>query len=107
MNAVQCRMARAALQLGVRELAALAQVSTGTVTKLERGEALLPRTVEAIQRALEAQGVEFIENPPGAQLRDTESLSGGRSTLPERGRGRIAAVQHPRARATQSSRPAD
>ena len=55
MKAVQCRMARAALQLGVRELAALAQVSTGTITKLERGEALLPRTAEAVQRALEAQ----------------------------------------------------
>jgi len=107
MKAVQCRMARAALQLGVRELAALAQVSTGTITKLERGEALLPRTAEAVQRALEAQGVEFIDNPPGARLRDTESLRVGRSTPPGRGPRAIAAVQHPHARATQSSRPAD
>jgi transcriptional regulator with XRE-family HTH domain len=68
MKAVQCRMARAALQLGVRELAALAQVSTATITKLERGEALLPRTAEAVQRALEAQGVQFIDNPPGARV---------------------------------------
>jgi transcriptional regulator with XRE-family HTH domain len=88
MKAVQCRMARAALQLGVRELAALAQVSTGIITKLERGEALLLRTAEAVQRALEAQGVEFIDNPPGARLRGTESLSVGRSTPRDGDRGR-------------------
>jgi transcriptional regulator with XRE-family HTH domain len=107
MKAVQCRMARAALQLGVRELAALARVSTGTITKLERGEALLPRTAEAVQRALEAQGVEFVDNPPGARLRDAESLSVDRSTPPRRGPRAIPALQHQHARATQSSRPAD
>ena len=62
MNAAQCRMARAALQLGVRELAKIARVSPTTITRLERGEALHPRTVEAIRAALEAGGVEFI--PP-------------------------------------------
>src|SRR5215208_6303538 len=88
MNAVQCRMARAALQLGVRELAALAQVSTATITKLERGEALLPRTAEAVQRALEALGVEFIDNPPGARLRGARfrNEDRGRSTESSRTR---------------------
>ncbi|MGQ3674020.1 helix-turn-helix domain-containing protein [Xanthobacter sp. TB0139] len=63
-------MARAALQLGVRELAALAQVSPTTVARLEAGEELKPRTVEAIQRALEEAGVEFIpENGGGAGVR--------------------------------------
>jgi transcriptional regulator with XRE-family HTH domain len=99
MNAVQCRMARAALQLGVRELAALAQVSTGTITKLERGEALLPRTAAAVQRALEAQGVEFIDNPPGARLREVETLSATPRNLAKRGPRAIAAVQHRHRRA--------
>nr|WP_025828424.1 helix-turn-helix domain-containing protein [Acetobacter persici] len=63
-------MARAGLGLGVRELAALADVSTNTITRLERGEALYPRTVEAIRSALEAAGVEFIpENGGGAGVR--------------------------------------
>lgn len=60
MNAAQCRMARAALEIGVRELAAMAKVSPTTVSKLEAGEDLKPRTVEAIQAALEGAGVEFI-----------------------------------------------
>lgn len=69
-------MARGALQLGVRELAEAAQVSPTTVTKLERGEQLYPRTVEAIRTALEAAGVEFIEQNgggPGVRLRSASS----------------------------------
>lgn len=65
-------MARAALQLGVRELADLAKVSPTTITRLEGGEELKPRTVEAIQRALEEAGVIFVaENGegPGVRLR--------------------------------------
>ena len=65
-------MARAALELGVRELAKAAKVSTNTVTRFERGEELRERTVDAIRAALEAAGVEFIaENGggPGVRLR--------------------------------------
>lgn len=70
MNAVQCKMARAALGLGVRELAQMAQVATGTITRLETGEDLKPRTVEAIKTTLEKAGVEFIpENGAGAGVR--------------------------------------
>lgn len=78
MKAAQCRMARAALQLGVRELAEMAKVSTSTITRLEAGEELKPRTVEAIQHALEAAGVEFIpENGGGVgvRLRKGEKLN--------------------------------
>ncbi|UHD47841.1 helix-turn-helix domain-containing protein [Aureimonas altamirensis] len=66
-------MARAALDIGVRELAELAQVSTNTITRFERGEELKPRTVDAIRAALEAAGVVFIEqngHGPGVRLRD-------------------------------------
>jgi transcriptional regulator with XRE-family HTH domain len=68
MNAVQCKMARAATGLGVRELAKLADVSPATITRLERGEDLMPRTVTAIRAALEAAGIEFI-NGTGVKLR--------------------------------------
>jgi transcriptional regulator with XRE-family HTH domain len=67
---VQCRMARAALGLGVRELAAAAKVSADTVARFERGEELKERTVEALQQTLEKAGVEFIdENGGGAGVR--------------------------------------
>ena len=67
---VQCRMARAALGLGVRELAAAAKVSIDTVTRFERGDELNERTIEALHRALEAAGVEFInENGGGPGVR--------------------------------------
>jgi transcriptional regulator with XRE-family HTH domain len=70
MTSEQCRMARAALNLGVRELATAAAVSTNTITRLERGDALYPRTIAAIRAALEAAGVEFIaENGGGAGVR--------------------------------------
>ena len=43
MTPQQCRMARVGLGLGVRELAELADVSTNTISRLERGESLYPR----------------------------------------------------------------
>jgi transcriptional regulator with XRE-family HTH domain len=66
---VQCRMARVALGLGVRELAAAAKVSIDTVARFERGEELKERTIDALQRALEAAGVEFTNgDQPGVRL---------------------------------------
>lgn len=63
-------MARAALQIGVRELATMAKVATATITRLESGQALKPRTVEAIQHALEKAGVEFTNgDKPGVRLK--------------------------------------
>lgn len=70
LTAAQCRMARAALQVGVRELADAALVSPTTITKLERGELLSPRSISAVRSALEAAGVEFIaENGGGPGVR--------------------------------------
>jgi transcriptional regulator with XRE-family HTH domain len=67
-------MARIALGLGVRELAELAKVSPDTVARLERGEELKERTIDALRTALEKAGVEFIaENGggPGVRLKKT------------------------------------
>ena len=67
MLAVQCKGARVMLGLGVRDLAKAAGVSSNTVSRLERGEELGPRTIKAIREALEAAGVEFIgENESSA-----------------------------------------
>jgi len=65
-------MARAAMGLGVRDLAKLADVSPNTVARLERGEALKEGTVSTIRAALESAGVIFVaENGegPGVRLR--------------------------------------
>ena len=69
MLPVQCRMARAALGLGVRKLAAAAKVSPDTVARFERGEKLRPRTVASLQQVLEAAGIEFTDGrKPGVRL---------------------------------------
>ena len=73
---VQCRMARAAVGMGVRDLAAAAKVSVDTVARFERGEELKERTVAALQQALEAAGVTFIDENgggPGVRLRKRTS----------------------------------
>src|SRR4051794_33742488 len=55
MNEAQCRMARAALQIGIRDIAKMAKVAPGTISRLEAGEELKPRTVEAIRHAFETR----------------------------------------------------
>jgi len=63
-------MARSALDLGIRELAELADVSSNTVSRFKAGEELKPRTDEAIRAALEKAGVEFTNgDEPGVKLR--------------------------------------
>jgi len=48
----------------------MAKVATGTITRLEAGEVLKPRTVEAIQHAFEKAGVEFIDgDKPGVRVK--------------------------------------
>ncbi|WP_292035719.1 helix-turn-helix transcriptional regulator [Mesorhizobium sp.] len=65
-------MARAALGWGVRELAEAAQVATQTITRLEQGDRLKPKTLQAVRAAFEAEGIEFIaENGGGPGVRLT------------------------------------
>lgn len=59
---VQCRMARAGLRLGVRELGKLADVSPNSVARFERGENMHRRTIKTIKEALEDAGAEFFIN---------------------------------------------
>lgn len=54
------RTARTLARLTVRDLAAEADVSTATITKLENGKELKPATLVKIRDVLEKNGVEFI-----------------------------------------------
>src|SRR5947208_13712030 len=79
LRPVQCRMARAALGIGVRELAAAAKVSVDTVARFERGEELKERTIESLQRALEAAGIKLIDENgggPGVRRRKRQQKKG-------------------------------
>ncbi|MFC0217826.1 helix-turn-helix domain-containing protein [Pseudochelatococcus lubricantis] len=76
MLPIQCKMARTALGIGVRDLAALAKVSPDTIARLERGEALRERTVDDIRAALEAQGVQFLDSGEVAAGRGVALVKG-------------------------------
>ncbi|WP_442967799.1 helix-turn-helix domain-containing protein [Rhizobium sp. GR12] len=70
IDSIQCRMARAALGWGTRDLARNANVSPDTVARFERGENLKSTTVAALRAAFEAEGLEFIaENGGGPGVR--------------------------------------
>ena len=69
----QVRMARAALGWSVRDLSARAGVTANTVSRYENGADSLGKTLLGIQRALEAGGVNFIDENgggPGVRFRD-------------------------------------
>jgi transcriptional regulator with XRE-family HTH domain len=105
MKAVQLRMARAAVRWGVRKLAEKADVTANTVTRIENGADAKQSTMDALQRALEAAGVEFTNGEqPGVRLtkaaatRSAESASASNPT---------AAAKAPRrqtAKATEKKR---
>ena len=71
IDPAQCRAARGLLKWTQQELADAADVGLTTVKDLESGERrTIARNQEAIRRALEQAGVEFIEeNGGGAGVR--------------------------------------
>ncbi|SFE20745.1 hypothetical protein SAMN04488523_105315 [Sulfitobacter brevis] len=61
MTPEQVRMARGALRIGVRDLAAMAEVSFTTISRFETGKGGLQHSsAEAIQSALESHGIQFL-----------------------------------------------
>ena len=79
MKAVQIRMARAAAGWGVRELAKKAGVAANTVTRIENGSDAKQSTIDSLQWALEAAGIEFIDENgggPGVRLRKRQQRNG-------------------------------
>ncbi len=65
LHASQVRMARAALRISVRELAALSGVADSTILRFETGKgAILTTNMARIQEALEEAGVLFLPADP-------------------------------------------
>ena len=59
----QCRAARAALHIGLRDLAALADMSAMTISRFENGHAsVTPEAVRNIRTALERNGAQIAPN---------------------------------------------
>jgi transcriptional regulator with XRE-family HTH domain len=65
--ASQFRGARAMARLKVAELARKAQVAPNTVVRIEGGKEVSPRSLAAVQGALEASGIEFVDR--GVRIR--------------------------------------
>lgn len=59
ISAAQCRMARAALGLSLRELAKVAGVSVNTLSRVESDGNVTSRTLAKVQHILAEQGVVF------------------------------------------------
>ena len=70
----QCRMARAGLQMTVRQLSERAMVSPSVISRFEND--ISPGRTEALERIMrvfEARGVEFLNGgAPGVRLRSVE-----------------------------------
>jgi len=75
ITGIQIRSARSALRLSIAELAELAGVGVQTIMRFENADGIPPSrsaTLDDVQRALEAAGIEFIGTPddaPGIRLR--------------------------------------
>lgn len=60
ISPLQCRMARAALAWGIRDLAKAALISHDTVVRFERGEELRASTMDSMREAFARNGVVFL-----------------------------------------------
>ena len=99
---MQCRMARAALGLGVRDLATVAKVSIDTVARFERGDQLKERTIDALQRALEIAGVEFTNgDQPGVRLTKAAAV---RSEGSSRASDKVVAAEGGRSKTAKATK---
>jgi hypothetical protein len=79
LHGVQVRMARCALRMEVRKLAALASVDKMTVVRIEGGESLRASTSARLRTALENAGIVFLpavegSHGPGIALKWGASL---------------------------------
>lgn len=72
VTSAQIRMARAAVQWTVRDLAERSGVHRNTITRVEAGNPANVPTMAALERALEAAGIEFTNgDQPGVRMKPT------------------------------------
>ena len=66
LTALQCRMARVALDWTVRQLARQAGLSLATVSRFENGQGVAPERVERLRAVIAAAGIDLVdENATG------------------------------------------
>ena len=68
-TSAQIRAARGLLGWSQAELAARAHLHARTIERAERGAGITVRTLRAIAQALEAGGIEFLQNQNGLGVR--------------------------------------
>ncbi|MGC0052205.1 helix-turn-helix domain-containing protein [Brucella pituitosa] len=76
MTPLQLRLARTALKMGVRDLAAETGITANTISRIENGNDAKQSTVDQLRRVLESHGIEFIntaEREGVVRLRKTNS----------------------------------
>ncbi len=70
ITGLQVKLARTALGMSVRDLAAATGITANTISRYENGADALGSTIEKLHKHLESAGVEFIpENGGGAGVR--------------------------------------
>jgi transcriptional regulator with XRE-family HTH domain len=105
MNAVQIRMARAAVGWGVRELAERAGITANTVTRIENGADAKQSTMDRLQAALEAAGVEFTNgDQPGVRLTRAAAARSAKATAASKPSTTAKAVRGQTANAPKEKR---
>ena len=105
MQAIQLRMARAAVGWGVRELAGKAGVTANTVTRIENGADAKQSTIDALQRALEAAGIEFTNgDQPGVRLTKAAAAQSAGPARPSKRPVSAKAVRGKPAKASEKKR---
>ena len=62
MKAIQLKMARAALSLGVRDLAEMSGITANTISRIENGNDAKQSTIDALRKCLESAGITFIDD---------------------------------------------
>src|SRR5437773_10219238 len=107
ISTIQSKMARAALGWGVRDLSRIAKVSTDTVSRLERGEELKERTLDALAAVMEAAGIEFLPDN-GVRLKAAQpgQPSAGSGPAPARKPRATGKPRPPRAQKTPKAQAA-
>ena len=84
MRPIHLRMARAALNWTVRELADRADVNKNTISRYESGQEIVSGALHKIEETLAAEGIVFFEKDKvfgtGVKLKPTHSTHAGNQT---------------------------